>query len=455
MIKTPQRVVWSEGMLMTPQHLQQQDLYHESLNVIRTRALSPFDWGVVSMEVDQEALAAGQLQLTHFFGILPDGLIVSFERGQPEAPAARPVDPVFPARQRTLEVFLGVPRERSAEELVAPGAEEVGNGRYSTTTRQVADANAAGSVAPVSYAQKRVKLLVGNEPREDFDAIKIAELTRNGTGAVVVVDAYIPPCLRISASPWVIDSLRALLRSMVAKQRELADAKRLRDASSVEFTAQEVTRFLQLSALSGVIPTFHHFVDAGNLTPQYVYLELLKAAGALSTFAEEDPSGLPAFQYTNLRATFQPLFGSLERMLRSVAIEGCLPIQLEPRSPGLYLGRLDDERLARCPQFILAVKSEVPEQELIEKLPRMAKIGARDEVPNLVRAASPGVPLTVTYRPPPQVPVKPGTVYFSLGISDPYWKNAMLAQSVAFYLPPPFDARTEIELLAVPPAQSR
>ena len=30
-MKIPQRVVWSEGMFMNPQHLQQADLYHESL----------------------------------------------------------------------------------------------------------------------------------------------------------------------------------------------------------------------------------------------------------------------------------------------------------------------------------------------------------------------------------------------------------------------------------------
>ena len=30
-MKAPQRVVWSEGMLVSPQHFQQQDLYHEAL----------------------------------------------------------------------------------------------------------------------------------------------------------------------------------------------------------------------------------------------------------------------------------------------------------------------------------------------------------------------------------------------------------------------------------------
>ena len=47
-MKPLQRVVWSEGMLVSPQHMQQQDLYHERLLDERIAALSPYRWGVVS-----------------------------------------------------------------------------------------------------------------------------------------------------------------------------------------------------------------------------------------------------------------------------------------------------------------------------------------------------------------------------------------------------------------------
>ena len=51
-MKPIQRVVWSEGMLVAPQHMQQQDLYHERLLDERIAALSPYRWGVVSVEID-------------------------------------------------------------------------------------------------------------------------------------------------------------------------------------------------------------------------------------------------------------------------------------------------------------------------------------------------------------------------------------------------------------------
>ena len=45
------RVVWSEGMLMCPQHLQQQDLFFEGTLAQRLAAATPYAWGVVSVTI--------------------------------------------------------------------------------------------------------------------------------------------------------------------------------------------------------------------------------------------------------------------------------------------------------------------------------------------------------------------------------------------------------------------
>ncbi len=40
-MKVPQRVIWSEGMFMSPQHLQQLDRYHEQYVASRLNAMGP------------------------------------------------------------------------------------------------------------------------------------------------------------------------------------------------------------------------------------------------------------------------------------------------------------------------------------------------------------------------------------------------------------------------------
>jgi len=78
-MKGPRRPVWSEGMLLSPQHLQSLDRHHEALVAARVGAVSPDDWGVLSLEIDGSALAAGQVRVVRFAGVLPDGLPVGFD----------------------------------------------------------------------------------------------------------------------------------------------------------------------------------------------------------------------------------------------------------------------------------------------------------------------------------------------------------------------------------------
>jgi type VI secretion system protein ImpJ len=223
-------------MFMSPQHLQAQDAYHELLLAGRLAALSPYPWGVLHVEVDQEALRAGQLQLLSFSGILPDGTPLSFDKGHPEAPPLRPLADQLRAGVKSVEVYLGVPKERDGLESYASDGNRQSAARYLVSEQPVADRLSVGSIVPVAFAQRNTRLLFGSEPRDDFEALQIAEVIRDGLGAAVLEPGFVPPCLRIDASPWLLDETRKSLQAMLGKQQQLADARKHRDASSVEFT---------------------------------------------------------------------------------------------------------------------------------------------------------------------------------------------------------------------------
>jgi len=436
---------------MTPQHLQQQDDFHEARLETRLAALGPYGFGVQALELDAAALAGGQLQVNRFEGMLPDGLPLRFARGDAECPPARPVESSL-GSARSLDIYLGVPKVREGIDTYV-GGEAVSStqSRYTVVARPIADALAASSQVPVSFARPNVRILFGNETREDFSCLKIGEVIRDKLGALVLDESFIPPVLRLDASGFLMEGLRRTTRTMLAKQRDLADSRRHRDASTIEFTSTDVTRYLQLTALNATIPVLHHLAEAGTTHPYILYLQLLQAAGQLSTFVpDSDPLSLPAFQFTSLNATFAPLFDRLTAVLKQVAPEQSISVPLEHRPGGLHLGRLDDERLARCTHFVLTVKSEVPEAQVAEQLPKLSKVASPKDMQRIVKAAAPGVPLQATLRPPPQIPVRAGQVYFTLGTNDGYWKNAVSEQMVVFFIPPPFDSKTSFELLAVP-----
>jgi type VI secretion system protein ImpJ len=103
---------------------------------------------------------------------------------------------------------------------------------------------------------------------------------------------------------------------------------------------------------------------------------------------------------------------------------------------------------------LLAVRSDVPEDQLAQRLPGLCKIASQTQLPQVLRsAATPGVPVQITHRPPAEIPVRAGITYFQLNLQSDYWRSVVQEKTVAIYLAPPFDpTRVKVELLAVPRA---
>jgi type VI secretion system protein ImpJ len=450
-MKTPQRLVWSEGTFLSPQHLQSLDRYHEGLLAARVGAISSYPWGVAALEIDAAALAAGQLRLQRFEGVLADGLAVAFTESDAEAPPAREVGAHFPTSARTLDVHLAVPLERDGVTAYDEPAGEGVRSRFAIASRQVNDSTRPGAAAAVSFARPNTLLLLGAEPREDYETIKIAELIRTGSGQLAVSESYVPPLLRISGAPRLLASLRDLVTRLLAKQRDLAGGRR----GAAEVTAPELTRMLQLLVVSGGYPTLAYLSEAGDASPLATYLALVQFAGQLAAVSPDtDVSNLPKFSHGDLRGTFDPLLARIQAFVGGLALERFTRLPLEVRA-GLHVARVQDDRLLRGVPLFLSVKSDIPEAQVAEQLPRLCKVAALPDVQALVQAAAPGLPLQATLRPPPELPQRPGVVYFLVTPAERLWKNVQADRTLAIYLPPPFDpSRAKVELLAlgVPPA---
>jgi type VI secretion system protein ImpJ len=296
-------------------------------------------------------------------------------------------------------------------------------------------------------------ILFGDEARDDFEAIKIAELVRDSRGALIVNEAYIAPCLRIDSSPFLMGGVRRLLALMVAKQRRLSVDRRQRDGAAISFDAGDITRFLQLSAINGAIPVLTHAAKNGESNPLNLYMLLAQVAGYLATFSNDvDPANLPVFKHTELRGTFEELIAVVTGLLHEIR-ETYMTVALET-AQGVYVGKLEDERVLKSGQVVLAVTSkskEITEDQLAQRLPGLCKIASRTRIPQIMRAASPGVPVQVSRRPPSEIPVRAGVVYFALDVRSEDWRHVTQDRTIAIYLPPPIDPdHVQVDLLAVP-----
>src|SRR4029078_13291625 len=90
--------------------------------------------------------------------------------------------------------------------------------RFRAQSRQISDLTGNANDLHIAFAHRHAVALLGDEPREDYDSIKIAEIVRDGSGALLNNDAYIPPALRIDASEYLMGGVRRILALMVKKQ---------------------------------------------------------------------------------------------------------------------------------------------------------------------------------------------------------------------------------------------
>src|SRR5437868_10344215 len=67
------KVVWTEGLFLCPQHFQQQERYLEQFAHRRAASSGEFFWGFHRLELDTDALCLGRLALKSAAGILRDG----------------------------------------------------------------------------------------------------------------------------------------------------------------------------------------------------------------------------------------------------------------------------------------------------------------------------------------------------------------------------------------------
>jgi type VI secretion system protein ImpJ len=452
-----ERVVWSEGMLMCPQHLQQQDIFFEAMLGARLGAITANDWGITDLVIDEGELSSGTFKLTEFRGVLPSGLPLDFRPGDGSAPAARPVGDHFTSTAAILEVYIAVPSAREGIPNYQEALDSNGAARYRIMNRPVPDLTIAKTEQIIGFGRPNAQLRFGNEAREDFDSIKIAEVVRDATGQFGLSSTYIPPALKVTAAPVLQRALQDLLSTMLAKHRALAEVRRQVDAAAVEFDPSDTTRFLQLNAIATYIPAVRFIGEYRNVSPLHTYERLIELGGALTTFSGDvDPSGFPNFNHNDLRSTFEPLIAVINKMLGATIKERCIIVPLEARKDGMWIGQLKDDRLPKCHTFVLAVEAQSDQQETANRLPKLSKIASWKQINQIVRSATPGVPLNPTHRPPPEIPVRPKQVYFLLGMTDAYWRAIATERTVAIYLPPPFDpSKAEITLMGIPERLTR
>lgn len=445
------KIVWNEGMLLTPHHFQQWDNYHEESLNSRVRSIQPFEYGVLDLQVNQEAIANGNFQITNFRGVLPDGLMINVPDAE-GVPSLRQVGDHFHPEKETLGVHLAIPAKKIGEaNFQANGSTANSNIRFLQEAATAKDETTGTNEQPLAFAKSNLRIIFDDELRDGFTSIKIAELKRTATGGLQISNEYIPPILNVSASVWLANMLRQTVEILITKSGSLGEQRRQRNASLADFTTSEIAVFWLLHTVNSSIPAMAHYFHSPLVHPENLYLELAKLVGKLMTFSvQHHPKDIVKYDHDDLYFTFYNLSNVLKELLETVIPSRCVPIPLEKTRETLYVGRVEDERLLKEAEFYLAVRAQMPEAKIIEGVPRVVKVASRDVIDTIIGSALPGVILSHASPPPAPIPARVGFKYFKLDTIGPYWDGIRGSKVLGVYVPDEINDE-KLEMYAVKP----
>jgi len=428
-----QPVLWTKGVLLTPQHLQTQDRFAETLIRFQMSAVSQWPWGFARLQLDREGLAGGAVVLASAAGIFPDGLLFDVPSAD-QAPAPRPLKDCWQPDQESLVVHLAVPEHRPGGVNVS-GPGDGRSTRYVTDTVLLRDENTGLAEKPVQIGRKNLRLLVDGESLEGSSALPVARVLRLENGAYELDPRFVPPMLDFAASPYLVTLTRRVVEILAAKSAEIAAGRRQRNQALAEFGVADVARFWLLYTVNTYLPRLRQLLETGRHHPIDLYHALVSLAGALTTFSQRiQPRDLPVYSHTDLSGCFSQLGAQVLELLETVVPTTHVSLPLRLVESSVFATAVDDDRYLKAPEIYLAVKTSAP-PAVMQKAPHLLKVGAADRMERLIRQALPGVQLTHAPRPPAAIPVKLDYQYYLLAREGPEWSAIVAARNVATYVP--------------------
>src|ERR1700681_4971682 len=191
------KVIWSEGLFLQPQHFQQQERYFERYVEARCQSLVPHSWGFTEIEFERDHLSIGKVALRRVAGVFPDGTPF---RMPDDDPLPKPIDVGPDVRDQIL--YLAVPlrrpgeleadRDAGTDELVRHDVREV-QARNATSS--------GGDPALLEVGALRTRLLLASEVTQAYACVPLAHVVEcRADKQVVLEENFMPTVLHVRAA---------------------------------------------------------------------------------------------------------------------------------------------------------------------------------------------------------------------------------------------------------------
>ncbi|WP_434602425.1 type VI secretion system baseplate subunit TssK [Pseudomonas sp. Z4-7] len=432
------KVIWQEGMLLRPQHLQHNDRYFDHQLKVRTRLLSGYTWGFLALEIDAQFLNMGRLVVNRASGVLPDGSLFELDG------SAEPLVLEVPSNICNTPIYLALPLVTGNHiESRRPEQSDV-LARYITYDAQVSDSNAAdSSSSQISCGRLDFRLLLGEQQGDQvFVKLKLCEvLDTTPDGAITLDSDFVPTFIQVKSSAYLLSCLKEVIGMLGHRGESLAERIRSYGKSG----GAQVGDFMMLQLINRTELLLRHQLELELAQPETLYRMLLALLGELATFSTDSkrPPLDNRYQHSNQGECFRSLMQSIRQVLSMVLEQHAIELQLQARQYGILVSQVNDLSLLDSASFVLAASADCDGEELRRRLPSHLKIGSVEQIRQLVNLHLPGIRIRPLPVVPRQIAFHANKAYFILEPSAEDLAQVKHSAGFAFHVSGEF---SELEL---------
>ncbi len=435
---------WSEGLFLRPHHFQSADRYWHELIGLSSSFDQGHNYGIFSIELNEDALENQILQIVRFRARTKMGTVIAFDDSivdRVDLNQKLESDPKFVEflrDQNGIRIYLGVPHLKLSKPNVAVGA---GNGqvRYLASLRQLEDEVAGGNPQEVETRSLNIRFLFESDDLDGYEAIPVFRLTRSRDvdGRLKRDTTYYPPCLTVRSHPDlqrnILESVYDLLNSRAEiLRRQVVDT----GTTFATQVAGAVERLMLLRTINEALGGLNCYAFSDGVHPFDAYAMLCQLIGRLSVFGADKSIGdMPRYDHDDLYTIFRWALDRI-RVLIDIGDEGYFQRFFKGTGRAKLRVNIESEWFSRNWQLVLGIHSmDLSSSECLSNLDRSVawKLAQPSFVDYCYEKQARGLKLRTLRNVPTVLPKTPGWSFFSIA-EDDLWDEVKSEGAIALRL---------------------
>lgn len=232
-MKTEQPL-WGRGVMISPQHFQQQAAYAAwSAECIARLGLS-HPWGMIEATFEPDTLKLGRLQARHLHIRFPDGTLIDTDNADDLPPVL-----ALEGESQEVVVVLALPLLRAnGGNCLKPDEVAERPVRYRQRWRDIRN-TFGDDTRQIAVMQPELTLRFAHQNNSDYLTCPVARLQQDSQGNWALDETFLPPLLALQGSRWLVTQLEQLMTQLRARLSRLMDMRReSNERKTVAFPAE-------------------------------------------------------------------------------------------------------------------------------------------------------------------------------------------------------------------------